>query len=135
MIQLKITGVSRRASSQVATKRYTYPPDHTQPRVTQSFHGAEWEEVEFQLVEEEKPPVGVANIDGSAYLVGNAARILLNDPKLFGTFKIGDIVNFVPAVETTGTEVKTPEPEPAPAPESPKVIETTAEAIVVPKIF
>ncbi len=128
MIQLKITGVSRRASSQVNTKRYTYPQDGTKPRISESFNGAEWEEVEFQLVEETEPPIGVANIDGSAYLVGNAAKILLNHPALFGTLKIGDIINFVPNVETTGTEVK----------EAPKEtpIETTAEeTIVVPKLF
>jgi hypothetical protein len=135
MIQLKITSVSRRASSQVGTKRYTYPKDGTQPRETQSFHGAEWEEVEFQLVDEIEPPIGVANIDGSAYLVGNAARILLNDPRLFGMFKIGDLINFVPAqdFQTTGEPVTEPAP---PLVETPPAIETTAEeAIVVPKLF
>lgn len=133
MIQLKIVSVARRASSQVGTNRYTYPEGS--PRVSQRFHGAEWEEVEFQLVEEEKPPIGVANIDGSAYLVGNAARLLLNDPALFGSFKIGDVINFVPAqptIDVTATEVKEAAPtEPAPAP---TVIETTAEPIVIPTI-
>lgn len=135
MIQLKITGVARRASSQVGTKRYTYPPD--KQRVSQQFHGAEWEEVEFQLVEEEHPPIGVANIDGSAFLVGNVAKILLNNPELFDTFKIGDVINFVPAqpvIETTGEAQATTTPtEPAPPPVT---IETTAEeSIVVPKLF
>jgi hypothetical protein len=131
MIQLKITGVSRRASSQVGTRRYTYSPD--KPRTAQQFHGAEWEEVEFQLVEETEPPIGVANIDGSAFLVGTVAKILLNDPALFGTFKIGDVVNFIPAtqdIETTGEPLTQPAPPPEP------VIETTAEdSIVVPKLF
>jgi len=131
MIQLKITGVSRRASSQVGTKRYTYNAD--KPRTAQQFHGAEWEEVEFQLVEEDEPPIGVANVDGSAYLVGNVAKILLNNPALFGAFKIGDVVNFVPAVhdiQTTGEPVTEPAPPPQP------IIETTAdESIVVPKLF
>lgn len=128
MIQLKITGVSRRASSQVGTKRYTYK-DGT--RTSQQFHGAEWEEVEIQILEEDEPPIGIANIDGSAFLVGNGARILLNHPDLFGTFKVGDIINFVvaPTIETaTATE-----PAPAPTP-SPEVIETTAEPIVIPKL-
>jgi len=133
MIQLKITGVARRASSQVGTKRYTYPPD--KQRVSQQFNGAEWEEVEFQLVEEDQPPIGVANIDGSAYLVGNVARILLNNPELFGSFKIGDVINFVPAqpvIETTGEAppVHTPT-EPAPPP----IAETAEDTIVVPKLF
>jgi hypothetical protein len=131
MIQLKITGVSRRASSQVGTRRYTYNAD--KPRTAQQFHGAEWEEVEFQLVEEAEPPIGVANIDGSAYLVGNVAKILLNDPALFGAFKIGDVINFIPVTEdiqTTGEPVTEPAPPPQP------VIETTAEeTIVVPNLF
>lgn len=134
MIQLKITGVARRASSQVGTSRYTYPEGS--PRVSQRFHGAEWEEVEFQLVEEEKPPIGVANIDGSAYLVGNVGKILLNLPELFGSFKIGDVINFVPGqpvIEATGEKVN--DTQPAPAPEAPQtVVETTAEPIVVPNI-
>jgi hypothetical protein len=130
MIQIKITGVARRASSQVGTRRYTYPAD--KPRVAEQFNGAEWEEVEFQLVEEEQPPMGVANIDGSAYLVGNIARILLNHPALFGTFKIGDIINFVPTIDSTGAEVRDTPTEPAPPP----IVESTAEdTIVVPKLF
>lgn len=133
MIQLKITGVARRASSQVGTNRYTYPKDS--PRVAQRYHGAEWEEVEFQLIEEEQPPIGVANIDGSAYLVGNAGRILLNEPSLFGSFKIGDVINFVPAQPVIETTVSEPEPEPVPPTPAPTVIETTAEPIVIPKLF
>lgn len=133
MIQLKITGVSRRASSQVGTKRYTYPEDPTKPRVSQQFNGAEWEEVEFQLVEENEPPIGVANIDGSAYLVGNVGRILLNLPELFGMFKIGDIINFIPTINGTGTEVKEPVTPTEPAP--PITENTVEESIVVPKLF
>jgi hypothetical protein len=133
MIQLKITGVARRASAQVGTRRYTYPEDHTQPRVAKQFNGAEWEEIEFQLVEEVEPPIGVANIDGSAYLVGNIGRILLNLPELFGTFKIGDVINFTPTGEEVPA-VREPVTEPAPPPHN--VIETTAEeSIVVPKLF
>ena len=136
MIQLKIIGVSRRTSSEVGTRRFTYPEDRTQPRVVQQFHGAEWEEVEFQLLEEKEPTVSVANIEGSGYLIGNSARILLNDPQLFGTFKVGDIVDFVPnprEVQTTGEEVITTPAPPITEP-PPSVVETTVEPIVVPSI-
>jgi hypothetical protein len=133
MIQLKITGVARRASSQVGTNRYSYPEGKT--RVTERFQGAEWEELEFQLVEETNPPIGVANIDGSGFLVGNVAKILLNAPELFGSFKVGDIINFIQApqeIQTTGEPV----PMPAQAPvEAKPIIETTAESIVVPKLL
>jgi hypothetical protein len=134
-IQLKITGVARRASSQVATKRYTYPAG--KPRVAEQFNGAEWEVVEFQLVEEDEPAIGIANVDGSAYIVGNVATILINHPALFGTFKVGDIIDFVPRivdVDTTGVEVHETHTPTEPAP--PPTIETTAEeTIVVPKLF
>lgn len=134
MIQLKITGVSRRASSQVGTNRYSYPEGKT--RVTERFQGAEWEEVEFQLVEEVNPPIGVANIDGSGFLVGNVAKILLNAPELFGSFKVGDVINFIQApqeIQTTGEPVPAPIQVPVEAPKA--VIETTAESIVVPKLL
>src|SRR6266850_6896518 len=109
MIQLKITGIARRSSSEVGTVRFTYPEG--KERTQERFHGAEWEEVEFQLVEEDKPTVRVANIEGSGYLVGNVAKILLNAPEMFGSFKVGDIINFVPApreIQTTGEPVPVP---------------------------
>ena len=131
MIQLKITGVARKASAHVGTNVYTYPKDS--PRVTERYNGAQWEEVEFQIAEEGEPPIGIANIDGSAHLVGGAARILLNDPRLFGTFKVGDIVNFAPTIEATVAEVQEPtKTEPAPPPAANA---TAEETIVVPKLF
>ncbi len=134
MIQLKIVSVARRASSQVGTRRYTYPAD--KPRVAEQFNGAEWEVVEFQVLEENEPPIGIANVDGSAYLVGNVATILINHPALFGMFKIGDIIDFVPTINTQGTEVKEPNTPTEPAPPPTPTIETTAEeTIVVPKLF
>ena len=138
MIQLKVTGVAQRSSSEVSTRKFTYPED--KPRIVEQFNGAIWEEIEFQLLPEDKPTISVANIEGSGYLVGNLARILINDPALFGSFKTGDIINFIPnidttGIDTTGSEVKevTP-PQPAPA-----VINTTAAttenpaSIVIPK--
>jgi hypothetical protein len=134
MIQLKITGVARRSSSQVGTRHYTYPPD--KPREVEQFNGAEWEVIEFQVAEENEPPIGIANVDGSAYLVGNVATILINHPALFGTFKIGDVIDFVPTIYTEGTEVKETNTPTEPAPPPSPAIETTAEeTIVVPKLF
>lgn len=134
MIQLKIVNIARRASSQVATKRYTYPAD--KPRVAEQFNGAEWEVVEFQLVEENEPPIGIANVDGSAYLIGNIATILINNPALFGAFKVGDVIDFVPVINAVGTEVQETNTPTEPAPPPHPTIETTAEeTIVVPKLF
>lgn len=137
MIQLKITGVARRSSSEVGTRKFTYPEG--KPRVAEQFHGAMWEEIEFQLVQEDNPTISVANVEGSAYLVGNAAKLLLNDPALFGAFKIGDTIDFIPSIPVA--PVPPPAPEPAPvvaAPQKP-VIETTAEeeppAIVIPQLL
>jgi hypothetical protein len=135
MIQLKITGVARRSSSEVGTRKFTYPEG--KPRVAEQFHGAMWEEVEFQLVQEDNPTISVANVEGSAYLVGNSARLLLNDPALFGAFKIGDTIDFIPTIPVAPVP---PAPEPAPVEAAPPkpVIETTAEeepAIVIPKLF
>lgn len=134
MIQLKITGVSRRSSSEVNTVRFTYPEG--KERTHERFNGAVWEEVEFQLVEEDKPLYRVANIEGSGYLVGNVARILINDPALFGTFKVGDIIDFIPKVivaEPPAPPAPAPQALPpvsasplgAPAPEAAKPTETT----------
>ncbi len=126
MIRFRITTVAKRSSAQLNSRRYIYHQD--KPRETQQFHGAEWEEVEFQLVEELEPSVGIANVDGSAYLLGDTGRILLNNPELFDKFKVGDIVHFVPFVETVesvGQEV------PQGPPAAPAVAE---EPIVIPKL-
>ena len=141
MIQLKVTGVSRRSSSEVSTRKFTYPED--KPRIVEQFNGAIWEEIEFQLLPEEKPVISVANIEGSGYLVGNVAKILINDPALFGTFKTGDVINFIPNIETTGidttgSEVQEPPAETPPQQPVQTVITATAEepaSIVVPKIL
>ncbi|HEX6826583.1 MAG TPA: hypothetical protein VF077_09745 [Nitrospiraceae bacterium] len=120
MIRFKITSVARRASMQANTKRYTYHQD--KPREVAQYHGAEWEEVEFQLVEELEPPIGIANFDASALLLGTIGRLLVNLPELFGQFKVGDIINFVPVrevVESNGQEIPQEPPE---------------ETIVIPKL-
>ena len=123
MIHLRITNIARRASSNVQTRRYVYHQD--KPREVQVFHGAEWEEVEFQLEQELEPPVGIANVEGSAFLLGDTCRILINSPELFDKFKVGDIIHFVPHVEvvqTTGTEI----PQEPPVP--------TEEPIIIPSL-
>jgi hypothetical protein len=94
MIRFIVTAVNRNKSSQVNTTRFTYPEG--KDRVQQRIPGAEWEEVEFMIQEEEKPKIAVANVMGSAFLVGQPCKLVLNDPELFGTYKIGDIVPFAP---------------------------------------
>lgn len=64
--------------------------------------GAEWEEVEFGTISEEKPIIQISNIVGSVYLIGGTGKLLINNPDLFGTYKAGDIINFMPITGCAG---------------------------------
>ena len=102
MIRFRITSVNRKTSSEVDTIRFTYKNDQ---RTHQRVSGAEWEEVEFTVVENEQPAIQIANITGDALLVGQG-KLLINDPGLFGTYKSGDIIDFIP----NGEKWTRPEP-------------------------
>jgi hypothetical protein len=115
MIQFQILSVIKRSSPTLPTTRYTYnDKGETDPKVT---IGAEWEEIEFTTLQEDKPVIQISNIVGSVFLVGNTGRIILNNPGLFGTYKAGDIINFSPvppenhqlARRVTEVPVKDPE--------------------------
>lgn len=104
MIQFRIVSVALRQSSEVNTIRYTYgpstiPEDHGEETQTSKSAGAVWEEVEFAIVEQEKPSIQVANVSGDGYLVSSPVKILINNPDLFGKYKVGDIIDFMPRTE------------------------------------
>jgi hypothetical protein len=93
-IQFRIISVSKRESSEVNTVRYTYKEgEETQSAKTL---GGVWEEIEFAIVYEEKPLIQIANVAGDGYLVGSPAKLLINNPDLFGKYKVGDIIDFIP---------------------------------------
>ncbi len=92
MIRFRVTSVTRRSSSEVDTVHYTYENDN---RKGTRVKGAEWEEVEFTAEIEEQPTIQIANVAGKCILIGNP-KLLINDPDLFGTYKINDIVEFMP---------------------------------------
>lgn len=102
MIHFIVTGVNRRSTSQVQTVFFTYGEEGKQP-ATERKHGAEWEEVEFIVEEETKPKIQVANISGDAFLVGQPCKLIVNNPELFGTFKIGQRIPFMPPLEVKPT--------------------------------
>jgi hypothetical protein len=60
------------------------------------IQGAEWEEVEFTTVYEEEPTLQVANVQGDVFLPQGPIKLLVNNPALFGTFKVGDVIDFMP---------------------------------------
>lgn len=95
MIQFRVTAVSRRASSEVNTLHYTYDEKGTQQ--TRRVPGAEWEEVEFDVPQELKPAICVANISGDGFLLQAPVKLIVNNPQLFGMYKIGDLIPFIPA--------------------------------------
>ena len=56
--------------------------------------GGTWEEIKFEIVEQYPATIQVGSIIGHASIKGseNSFTIRINDPKLFGTYKIGDKV-------------------------------------------
>ena len=102
MIRFKVTLVTKRSSSEIDTTHYTYTNDE---RKGVRSKGAEWEEIEFTSEAEDQPTIAVANITGSFALFGNP-KLVLNDPKLFGTYKIGDIIDFTSTKPPIGQSVK-----------------------------
>jgi hypothetical protein len=92
MIRFRVIAVTRKASAEVPTVHYTYEKDERKGKRTE---GAEWEEIEFTNEQEEHPPIQVANIAGSTFLAGNP-KLIINERKLFGTYKVGDIIEFMP---------------------------------------
>lgn len=91
--------VSKRTSAINRTVHHNYEGDKVTNTPSQ---GAKWESVEFMNIEEEKPPITVANVQGSVFLT-DGAKLMINDPELFGTFEAGDIVEL--RVIRSGTPV------------------------------
>lgn len=92
MIKLKVVSVTRKSSSEISTCRWK--DDGGERRATRTA-GAEWEEVEFTTEFEENPNIQIANVAGD-YVMLNPAKLILNEPSLFGTYKSGDIIEFMP---------------------------------------
>lgn len=96
MIKFQILNVIRRKSAVIPTTRYKYgEKGEIEPTVSV---GAEWEEIEFTVVLDKKPTIQISNVMGSVFLAGHTGKLILNDPDLFGTFKSGDVIDFMPAV-------------------------------------
>jgi hypothetical protein len=109
MIQFRIISVSKRESSEMYTTHYTYKEDGETVRTKTA--GAVWEEIEFAIVYEEKPTIQLANVAGDGYLVGSTARLLINNPELFGKYKVGDIIDFIPKeIDDTPVTVRNSQP-------------------------
>jgi hypothetical protein len=103
----RVTAVARRTSSEVNTIYYTYESKKESENIEGELiavpkrkDGAEWEEVEFSTIREEKPTVQVANIAGNVFLPSSPVKLIINNPDLFGTYKVGDIIDFMPKNET-----------------------------------
>jgi hypothetical protein len=90
MIVFKITKVSRHKSSEIRTRHFEYENGERKERVSSD---AEWEEVEFTVNEEERPVISISNIEGDAF-IRNTVKMFVNNPALFGTFKVGDLIPF-----------------------------------------
>lgn len=90
MIRLQVVTVSRHSSSEVTTTHISYPPN--EQIKTERKSGAEWEEIIFRVVEEEKPTIQIANIVGDAFIAGGAFKLIVNNPNLFGSFKADDTI-------------------------------------------
>ena len=94
MIKLQVVAVDRRSSSQIGTIRTTY--DEKGIGTPERTHGAEWEEIQLSMVLEEKPTIQIGNISGSAVISQGYIKLIINEPKLFGTYKIGDVIDLIP---------------------------------------
>lgn len=94
MIRFRVTSTMRKSSAQVDTVHYTYDEKGERDKGART-NGAQWEEVEFEVALEEHPTIQISNVIGAAILVGKP-KIIINDPSLFGTYEIGDIIEFTP---------------------------------------
>lgn len=105
MIRFHVVSVTRKASGDVRTGRITYENDVKKVTWTD---GAEWEEIEFREEFFEQPTIQIANVAGDYTLIGQP-KIIINNPALFGTYKVGDIIEFMPKpAEIKAGEYPTP---------------------------
>ncbi len=113
-VKLQVVAINRRNSSLVATTHYTYEGEERKSKQTP---GAEWEEVEFSVLQDEKPTIQIANITGSAFFVNNVVKLIINDSNLFGTYKVGDTIDLIPSenIQSTPNDIEiteTPDKKP-----------------------
>jgi hypothetical protein len=92
IIYLQVLSVSRHNSSQYRTAVIRWEGEKSDKETKQ---GAEWEEIELRILQEEKPTIEVANIIGNAFIAGSTMKLIINNPALFGTLKVNDIVPLV----------------------------------------
>jgi len=102
MIRFRIVSVTKKSSAEVSTIHYTYEED---VRKANRVEGAEWEEIEFNVEDEDQPSIQIANIAGNVFLVGQP-KFIINNPDLFGTYKVGDIIEFMPHIDEQGEREK-----------------------------
>jgi hypothetical protein len=106
LIQLRIVSIRQVQSSEVNTVRYIHKGEET---TTEKTYGGIWEEIEFAIVPEDKPVIQIANVTGDGFLVGSPIKLIINNPDLFGSFKVGDVIDFVPTrVQKVAVKDNTP---------------------------
>ena len=86
-VQLQILNVIKRNSPTLPTTRYIYnDKGESDPKVS---IGAEWEEIEFTTVQEDKPTIQISNIIASVFLVGNIGKLIITILTFLGPIKQG----------------------------------------------
>jgi hypothetical protein len=93
MIKLQVITVTRKSSAELNTTRYVWEGEKSTP--TRS-NGAEWEEIEFGIIQEERTTIQIGNLSGNVILLPNPIKLIINDASCFGQYKVGDVVNLTP---------------------------------------
>lgn len=93
MIQLQVVSVSHHNSSKEQTVTITYNASKTPTENAKA--GAEWEDVVFAQVYKETPRIRVSNyVGGDSLLTSGTLTVIIQYPDLFGSYKVGDIIQF-----------------------------------------
>lgn len=105
MIEFKVVSVARHLSSEVDTSYLDWKDNDV---ARKKKIGGEWEEITLKLPIENKPTLQVGNIIGNVAIEGaeNYIKLRLHDPKLFGTFKVGDTASLLVLTIPQNTEGK-----------------------------
>lgn len=91
MIELEVITVSRHKTNVQDTITVKWEGEECKK---ERSSGAEWEEVELKIKQEERHSIEIANIWGDAYIAsgGGLIKLVINNPIFFGTFRVGDII-------------------------------------------
>jgi hypothetical protein len=95
MVHFKVISVSRHSSLEVTTTHYTF--EKSGRKSGKREEKGEWEEIVLRLNLEDNPIIQVGHSFGDIAMDGTGdhdnLKLRLNNPKLFGTFKVGDIAS------------------------------------------